>query len=73
MTINEVIFMQLRVARLFSKRLPLKINEVNQLFIDNKIYDFISDCYDTYHCGSDEIVYNDVLDILEENGRLGLC
>ena len=73
MTINEVIFMQLRVARLFSKRLSLKINEVNQLFIDNKIYDFISDCYDTYHSGSDEIVYNDVLDILKANGRLGLC
>ena len=73
MTINEIIFMQVRVARLFCQRFSLKINEVNKMFVENKIYDYIRDCYGAYHCGSDEIVYNDVLDILRINGVKSLC
>ena len=70
MSINEIIFMQIRIVRLFCKRLSLKANEVNSLFIDNGIYDMIEDGYDMYHCGSDEIVYNDAKDLLMRNGGL---
>ena len=70
MLINEIIFMQIRIVRLFCERLELGANEVNKLFIDNGIYDLIEDGYGTYHCGSDEIVYDDVKEILMRNGGL---
>lgn len=70
MSINEIIFMQMRIVRLFCERLSLKANEVNKLFIENDIYVLIEDGYDMYHCGSDEIVYNDVKDVLIQNGGL---
>ena len=70
MLINEIIFMQIRIVRLFCERYALNVNAINKLFIDNKIYELIEDCYDSYHCGSDEIVYSDVRDILVKNGAL---
>lgn len=60
--------MQIRIVRLFCERLALRASEVNKLFIDNGIYDMIEDGYDAYHCGSDEIVYNDIKEILIQNG-----
>ena len=71
MTINEIIFMQIRIVRLFCVRYALKVKEVNRIFVENKIYEFIENGYDTYHCGGDELVFNDVRDILLRNGAIG--
>ena len=68
--INEITFMQIRIVRLFAQRFSLEVNEVNRIFNENKIYELIEDCYGVYHCGGDEIVYNDVLEIFRKNGVL---
>ena len=70
MLINEVIFMQLRIARLFTERYALEIHNVNKIFIDYGIYSLIADGYDAYHCGSDEIVYRDALEVLKREGAV---
>ena len=70
MTINEIIFMQLRIVRLFSERFFLKVSEVNHIFCEHGIYELIQEGYGTYHCGGDEIVYEDVLEILKREGAL---
>ena len=68
--INEITYMQVRIVRLFVERFSLSVHKVNEIFNENHIYDWIENCYDTYHCGGDEIVYDDVLQILKQNGVL---
>ena len=70
MNINEVIFMQVRILRLFCIRYGISVNKMHKIFSENGIYTLISDGYPGYHCGGDEIVYEDVKGILTERGVL---
>lgn len=66
--IDEVLFMQMRLFRLFCERTGLSSREGNALWNDHDIWDFVESCYDVFHIEGDEAILNDIFTKLTHEG-----
>ena len=68
MSINQLLYMQIRILTMFCDRHNISINKASKIFEENEIFSLIEYGWDGYHCGSDEIVYEDMENILKIKG-----
>ena len=66
--VNEVLFMELRLLRIFREKFHLNGCEANDLFVKHGIWDYIEECYDALHVSSDECALAEVENILKNKG-----
>ena len=66
--LDEVLYMQVRLFRMFQERTGLSSREANAAFETGGAWDFISSCYDSLHLSGDEAALDDVLARLEFAG-----
>lgn len=66
--LDEVIFMQTRVFRMFCERMKCSASEGNALFEQYGIWEYIETCYDALHLSSDEYALDDIMKILKSKG-----
>ena len=63
--IDEVLYMQVRLFRMFQERTGLTSHAANQAFLKGDVWDFISSCYDVLHLSGDEAALEDVFKRLD--------
>lgn len=63
--LDEVLYMQVRLFRMFQKSAGLSAREANRAFDEGGVWDFIASCYDSLHLSGDEAALDDVLARLE--------
>lgn len=68
--LNEVLFMEIRLFRLFLGRTGLSPVQANRLFKEQRIWSYIEDCYDSLHLQGDETILEEIMGIL--NARKAL-
>ena len=66
--IDEVIYMQVRIFRMFCERSGLDPQSANRLFTRAGAWKFIADCFDSLHMSGDELAYEDVTQLLRRRG-----
>jgi len=66
--IDEVLYMQVRLFRMFRERTGLSSRAANRAFVDGGVWDFISGCYDVLHLSGDDAALEDVLARLDFAG-----
>jgi len=60
--------MQCRLFRMAQREWHLSPSECTDLFRNNKVFDFISDCYDSLHLSSYQRALEDVKELLLTRG-----
>ncbi len=68
MLINEILYMQMRLFHMFCDKYQMTARYANELFIKNKIWEYIDKCYDLLHLSGDEVAMDDIIHILNKNG-----
>ena len=66
--LDEVLYMQVRLFRMFCERTGLASRDASRVFREGDIWGFISSCYDILHLSGDESALSDIftrLDYLE--------
>ncbi len=58
--LDEVLFMQMRLFRMYREQAGLSARACNRLFEDQGIWDFIADCYDYLHLEGDDAILADI-------------
>lgn len=66
--LNEVVFFETRIFRMFCKKLQVSPVDANKLFEKYGIWKYIEDTYDMLHLSSDEYALKNILEILRVNG-----
>ena len=66
--IDEVLYMQVRILRMFCERTSIDPQVANRLFLQAGVWRYIAECFDILHLGGDELVYEDVLRMLRRQG-----
>ena len=66
--IDEVLYMQVRLFRMFCERAGLTARQGNDVFNRGGVWDFISDCYGYLHLSGDEAALTDVRARLDHAG-----
>ena len=66
--IDEVLFMQTRLFRMFLERYRLSPEDGNRLFNAGGIWGFIAECYDLLHVSGDDAALSDVEEALAAKG-----
>lgn len=66
--INETIYMENRVLRMFCEKNKINPKQANSIFNTHNIWKYIEQGYDLFHLNSDEYVFNDICHILEKKG-----
>ncbi len=66
--LDEILFFQLRIFRLFCDRVKVSSVEGNKIFERYGIWKYIEDTYDVMHLNGDENALSDVLEILKAKG-----
>lgn len=66
--IDEILFMQLRLFRLFCERSNLSPREGNALWQEHDIWSFIESCYDILHLSGDDPALDDISRKLASEG-----
>ena len=66
--LDEVLYMQVRLFRMFRERTGLTSRAANRAFVDGGAWDFIASCYDILHLGGDEAALEDVIARLDYAG-----
>lgn len=69
--LDEVLYLQARIFRMFIERTGLTSKDANHVFNQNGIWTFLSQCYDYLHLEGDELVLGDVMKRLEHMGVTG--
>lgn len=69
-SLNQLLYMQIRILRMFCNRHNMSINEASKMFEDNQVFSLIEYGWDGYHCGGDELVYEDMENILKRRGAI---
>ena len=65
--LNEVLFMQTRLFSMFCQRHPnVTAIEMDRIFKENGIWDFIEQGYEGLHTEGDEAIYEEISDILRQ-------
>ena len=70
MSINQLLYMQIRILTMFCDRHKLSVNMASRIFEENGIFSLIEYGWDGYHCGGDELVYEDMENILKRKGAI---
>ena len=66
--LNEVLFFQTRIFRMFCIEVKVSPAEADVLFNKYEIWKYLEEAYDVLHLNGDENALNDVLDILKAKG-----
>lgn len=66
--IDEVLYMQVRIFRMFCERTGTDPRVANRLFLQAGVWKYIADCFGSLHLGGDELVYEDVQRLLRRQG-----
>lgn len=66
--IDEVLFMQTRLFRMFLERYSLDPVAGLRAFEAGGIWAFVGECYDSLHVGSDDAALEDAVRVLEARG-----
>lgn len=66
--INEILFMEIRLFRMFHEKHHLSMKEVSLLFEQFGIWNYIESCYEALHVSGDECALNDIEQILNSKG-----
>lgn len=66
--LNEVVFFETRIFRMFCEKLKVSPVDANKLFEKYGIWKYIEDTYDMLHLSSDEYALKNILEILMVNG-----
>lgn len=66
--LDEVLYMQTRIFRMFIERTGLSPRAANRLFDQAGAWDFLSECYDSLHVESDQLALDDVLSLMRHKG-----
>lgn len=66
--VDEVLFMQIRLFRMYREQTGLSPHTCNELFKEQGIWDFIANCYDYLHLESDEAALADIEAKLSNQG-----
>lgn len=63
--LDEILYMQIRLFRMFRERLGISSREANRLFDQGDVWDFVSSNYDMLYLSGDESALEDVLNRLD--------
>lgn len=66
--LDEILFFQLRIFRLFCARVKVSSAEGNMIFEKYRIWEYLEDTYDVMHLNGDESALGDVMEILKVKG-----
>ena len=66
--IDEILFMEARLLRLFCERFQIDQLEANRLFNQYGIWDYIERCYDYFHTCGDDYIVDDITEVLQAKG-----
>ena len=66
--IDEVLYMQVRIFRMFCEQTSIDPQVANRLFLQAGVWRYIAECFDILHLGGDELIYEDVLRMLRRQG-----
>lgn len=66
--LNELIFFEARIFRMFCEKLQVSSADTNKLFETYGVWKYIEDTYDMLSLGSDKCAVNDIVEILKING-----
>lgn len=66
--LNELIFFEARIFRMFCEKLQVSPVDANKLFKKYGIWKYIEDTYDMLKLNSDECAVNDIWEILKVKG-----
>lgn len=66
--LNELIFFEARIFRMFCEKLQVSPTATNKLFETYGVWKYIEDTYDMLRLSSDECAVNDIWVILKVNG-----
>ncbi len=64
----QIICMQVRLVRLASEEWKTSISQVNKLFQENGVYEYIENLWGIFHIESDYAVFDDICDYLKNKG-----
>lgn len=65
---EEIIFMQVRLARLASEKWHTSVQKTSTIFYNYGIFELIRDCYDLFDTEGDETVLGEIEKILKHKG-----
>ncbi|KIR03368.1 hypothetical protein P261_02183 [Lachnospiraceae bacterium TWA4] len=65
---EEIIFMQTRLIRLALEKWNLSIDQIVEIFDKANILDYIEKGYEIFHCEGDEVVFEDIVELLDRKG-----
>ena len=66
--LNELIFFEVRIFRIFCEKLQVSSADTNKLFETYGVWKYIEDTYDMLRLSSDECAVKDILVMLKVNG-----
>lgn len=66
--LNELIFFEVRIFRMFYEKLQVSSADTNKLFETYGVWKYIEDTYDMLSLSSDECAVKDILVMLKVNG-----
>lgn len=66
--LNELIFFEVRIFRMFYEKLQVSSADTNKLFETYGVWKYIEDTYDMLSLSSDECALKDILVMLKVNG-----
>lgn len=66
--LNELIFFEVRIFRMFCEKLQVSSADTNKLFETYGVWKYIEDTYDMLSLSSDECAVKDILVMLKVNG-----
>lgn len=58
--LDEVIYMQVRLFRMFREKFKLTTRETNRIFSEQGIWNFIEECYESLHVEGDGAVLSEI-------------
>ena len=65
---KQITHMQVRLARLATKKWNLSITEVADLFSRYQVFEYIRDCFGIFHVEGDEAIWEDLIPYLKSKG-----
>lgn len=66
--LDEILFMQMRLFRMYRDRAGISAHACNALFEKFGIWNFIADCYDYLHLEGDDAILADIESMLARGG-----
>lgn len=65
---QQILFMQIRMIRLFAERLDFSLKETIELFAEFSVLPFIRESFGIFHVEGDESVFDEIKNYLKAKG-----